>query len=266
MRLAFWNCTLGLSSPEQKKQVFKDWCLWAQPDMLFVIEGGSTEEFWAPEGPLEALSGRRVVNFVSPHDRRDRPTAKRIALLTNLDGANARVLRDYRSSVEQKRGTLKVTIGGLYIYCVHADSYPRGGAAVVDGDLEFCHNGHPHIFAGDFNRNIEYAQQSAHEKAQQNPKNAWQVAHPKAWDQTDLRFTQWDRNGLQDRDPPVGHPGNTVHLHSIPDTFPLDPHNVIDFVLHANVAVNALPNCRDENHWRDILDNFDHCPTLYDVP
>ncbi len=263
MKLAFWNCTLGATSTPYKKAVFAQWCIDMVPDMLYLIEAGSAQNFVASTGELEQLSGMNVAGYVGTLDRNLDATPKCIVLLATDAAVRARAIRAPEGDRNQRRMVLKVVAdvaaGNVYVLGHHADASAAGGRAALGAIFADEDGRHPMIFGGDFNCGIAWAVDNA--------PAAWSVIQPIAHDGDDLNFTQWNWRG----DRPIG--ADEVHLPGA-GAVPVsavghlnpNPAGCIDYVVSVHVpGITAVPNCFAV-HWRDILMHFDHCPVVYDVP
>jgi hypothetical protein len=247
---AFWNVTLGTSSPATKANVFQGWSRAMNLDLLFLEEASFDEanpNYYANLTQMEILSCAYTLNT------NDEPCPKMLYALQRPGlGWQARFLTF--PGLDQRRGLVKATDGTIEVWVIHANASRTGGAAAVEAAAQHLASpaGAGAIVGGDFNCPIVPA-----------------GVHPHAHDGTNLRFTQWAKQMPVTAwtVPPAGMP--EFHL-NLPDTTPKywrpQPHRVIDYVVCGpNRTAAAVANCDTEARWFEILFWFDHCPVVYNI-
>jgi hypothetical protein len=257
MKMAFWNCTLGATSSDNKKKIFKDWVSDQKPDLLILEEvsqkllNGSTS---AIGSEIEAFTSLRQLEYANTLDKNDGPTTKCIvALANNKIDFQAKYLSF--PELEAKRGLLKVIhSGGLTIWAIHANASKSGGEAAVNAVAKHLAKNERCGVGGDYNFAIADA------LAKGLPAKL-----PHSHQNSDLTFTQWNGKGNSALSAAA-----LATCHLFPQAryanITLKPNAVLDYIASGSkVTVTPSANCKSEAIWWDILTNFDHCPVVYDV-
>ena len=280
IKIAFWNCTLGAGSSDDKKTTFIAWRESVAPDLLILEEASFTVTaagaiadagplFTGGVGAVAAVAPMDILRFVNTLDVNDNPTTKQLVVLVrhgnplNIVTSATRFpgLEAKRLTIKASRGNIAATAAapaqpGFELYGMHANASAAGGAAATAAAktlLTAAGSGRV-IVGGDFNcamETVDYARKAASLRFDHT------AAAPHA-----LTFTQWNRGGVSidkaAQQAAFGFTGSNF----INQT--LKPNNMLDFVMvGADVPIVAERNCPNEALWLGIVRNFDHCPVVY---
>jgi|GEM_PF-3590525 len=284
MKIAFWN-TGGMGADSEKLRLANSWYKNCNPDIWVLEEVSHTLDLTQL---FAGGSGNCKSSYTTVDDKNGTASTKGLALVykdtlalnpTSKALPNQRAVANDRSSSgllaqsPQRRECIyfscKVDGTDHDFYGLHANASTSGGDAAVACLASAIEGSRVNTVAGgDFNstKSVE----GAHIKK----------VLGKAYDGTDLKFTQWDKSGkpakytsahfdfkqsdyasyLTSVHLPADHRGQkdwTQHV---------EPHKVIDYVLCASgVTITAEKNCKDVDEWFEILKTFDHCPVVYTI-
>lgn len=255
MLIAFWNVNMGKGSFKDRLRTFDSWCAAYKPDLLLLEEVSHTIGT-----RLAQMTGMVTLGFANTRDKNLGPTTKQLHALIKKSLFDHYECRAARLTKGAKRLSLKVTKkkdGEFVVWALHANSSYTGGEAAVAAATKYLTRHEGAIVGGDFNYPIVKAGGDA-------------IA-PKSWQRIntgyrDLKLTQWNKI-----DGETNAPDSAIHLVTNPGFGPviyrkIVPHRVIDYIMIGQKRdATPRPNCLDEETWRGILVNFDHCPVVYDV-
>lgn len=251
-RIAFWNINTGVNSKADRILTLQAWCAAMQPDLLFLEEVSSTIE-----SVLPGWTGMSKIDHVNTLDKNLDGSTKQIWALQKpnlpnpFKGKVGRI-QNYKS----KRAQIKVTnaaVDGFAAWVLHADASVKGGKAAVLAVDNYLEANRGAFVGGDFNRPI--------------PNAGLKAKWPISWMNNPLRLTQWNKIGGR-----TDAPNQRLHLVTVPPygwpvlNAQVVPHSVIDYVMLGNRrGATALPCCLDEAMWKAMLNEFDHCPVVYNL-
>lgn len=248
MIVAFWNVNMGIYSWRGRRETFINWVKEIKPDMLLLEEVGDTISM----DTMNSLTNMKTINFVNTLNRNFEPTSKRLFALQRINlGFDCRALRF--DGLEQRRLLLKITheqLGNFELWVIHANASQIGGRNAVDAVNSYLTNNPGAIVGGDFNCPIALAGENA--------------VHPLSWNGSRMNFTQWNKTCGTTQGPDANlHIERTLCINYYNK---IEPHNVIDYVIKGeNRYVRPINNCVSEDTWINILNNFDHCPVIYEI-
>lgn len=249
LKVAFWNVNMGESSFRDKKAAFTQWIAENQPDILFLEElsaklGGGRETIHSLIPAQWPMVQRALVNTL---DKNFDQSTKCLSVLVRRDlQVQAGALQ--LENLHQRRMLIKLVVGGVTMWGLHANASERGGDAATQAAADYLARFRDALIGGDFNYPIGAV-----------PRNLRVVA-PISWEENALRFSQWKNNhgGFSG--------GPEFHLPTMRVEQDVETHGVIDYLAHGGmVRARALPNCQGEANWRNIVAQFDHCPVFYEV-
>jgi len=259
VKVAFWNCTLGDSSPRAKVDIFNNWVTTEIPELL-LLEEVSFRMLVGTPCAIETNTGFRTINYVNTLDSNYNETTKCLAAFARPADIEFYQLQGRTltmDGLDQRRALVKVTSAmlGKEIWAIHANASTRGGRGAAEAVRDYLARAHRSLVGGDFNCHLAEA------LGLMLPAMA-----PQSHQGTNLTFTQWNMQAYRAVPStllPNYHLSNNQRYNNIT----LNPNvGPIDYLAHGRDAdIQKLNNCASEAVWWDILTHFDHCPVVYEI-